>query len=377
MISLLFVGTSAALALHPLNPKIRFQTSIHDTVPIAATAGTGLGPYAAAGYRDGIIMMLKIADAHLAAPKKLLFDVPHEEGYTNKVRSLHMADDMLIVGRDDGNVTVWEMETYKMVANLAHANVSAPTAVTAVARKNRRVVSGGDDSTVKVWSVDENGMLTLKNTIENVDKVLAVAILDDNTIAISDWNLIVTREQYKVSILTNIALNVTTVESFFSTSPFLSLDFSPDGKYLATGAAPAKSIGIATVWKLQSSGISPKMKVYDQHSDAVVSVRWSPDGNYLVTGSSDHHVRVFNVFGDASSRGLKHSFRAPDMVTGASFFSPDSVVWTVRSGELKWQELGSSNRSLVADRLPLSEASHKGTDGDIADRIETPIGVIF
>jgi WD40 repeat protein len=64
----------------------------------------------------------------------------------------------------------------------------------------------------------------------------------------------------------------------------LSIAFSPDSKYLASG-----SYGTVKFWSLESQ---KKVPTLQEHSDCVNSVAFSPDGKYLASGSYDKTVKL-------------------------------------------------------------------------------------
>ncbi|MEE0900065.1 MAG: hypothetical protein UIM25_04165, partial [Bacteroidales bacterium] len=67
-----------------------------------------------------------------------------------------------------------------------------------------------------------------------------------------------------------------------------SVCWSPDGKYLASGAG----FGSLIIWDVNSG---EKLKTLKGHSRSVESVCWSPDGRYLASGSADKTVKIWGV----------------------------------------------------------------------------------
>lgn len=73
----------------------------------------------------------------------------------------------------------------------------------------------------------------------------------------------------------------------------LALDFSPDGKLLASsGGFPSRS-GEIKIWNVAEGTLFKEFK--DPHSDTVVALDFSPDQKHLASGGSDKFVRVFQV----------------------------------------------------------------------------------
>jgi hypothetical protein len=72
------------------------------------------------------------------------------------------------------------------------------------------------------------------------------------------------------------------------TSWVLSVAFSPDGKYLASGSWDHT----VRLWEVESGTC---LRVMEGHRDDVNSVAFSPDGKYLASGSDDKTVRLWEV----------------------------------------------------------------------------------
>ncbi len=119
----------------------------------------------------------------------------------------------------------------------------------------------------------------------------------------------------------------------------LAIDFSPDGKLMATGGGEPSRSGEVKIWEVASGKL---MRSLDNlHSDTVFALRFSPDGTKLASASADRYLKVVSVADGKelkSFEGHTHHVLAVDwsgdgrrLVTGGA----DSVVkvWDFEAGE--------------------------------------------
>ncbi|MEH2009513.1 NB-ARC domain-containing protein [Nostoc sp.] len=113
----------------------------------------------------------------------------------------------------------------------------------------------------------------------------------------------------------------------------LSVTFSPDGKFLATGDAN----GEVRLWNYDGK----QLFTYKGHTSRVWSVVFSPDSNTLASGSDDQTVRLWDVY---TGKCLKTLQGHTNWIWSVSF-SPDGKIlasgsndktiklWNINSGE--------------------------------------------
>jgi len=109
------------------------------------------------------------------------------------------------------------------------------------------------------------------------------------------------------------------------------LSFSPDGKYLVTGARDTK----ASLWKIPSGDIA---KTFEGHKYWVSHASFSPDGKYLLTGTADEFI-----LWDVVAGGKIKSSIAAGQGLASVVFSPDGKVIATTSTDNTvklWKPLG-------------------------------------
>ena len=129
------------------------------------------------------------------------------------------------------------------------------------------------------------------------------------------------------------------------TSPIIdrvnALDFSPDGRLLASGSGEPTRSSEIKLWKVADGSLAQEFK--NTHSDTVLALDFSADGKYLASGGADKFARVI----DLTSGKLVKSFEGhTHHVLGVSWkrdgrtlasSGADNVikVWDFLTGEKK------------------------------------------
>jgi len=157
----------------------------------------------------------------------------------------------------------------------------------------------------------------------------------------------------------------------------LALDFSPDGKFLATGGGEPTRSGELKLWEVGKGLLARSLE--SLHSDTVFAVRFSPDGTKLASAAADKFLKVTSVNDGKllrSFEGHTHHVMAVDwksdgkqLVSGGA----DSVikVWDFDSGE-QIRTLQAVGKQITSVRWNAGKPEVVGASGDAQVRIWNP-----
>ena len=126
-------------------------------------------------------------------------------------------------------------------------------------------------------------------------------------------------------------------------SPFinrvLALDFSEDGKLLATGGGDPSRSGEVMIWDVAK--LELLKNITDAHSDTVFGLDFSRDGQFLLSGAADKFVKIFDVNSGKlvkSFEGHTHhvmdvSWKADQTLIASAGADNAIKIWSVETGE--------------------------------------------
>lgn len=159
---------------------------------------------------------------------------------------------MIATSSDDGTIRLWNGTTGKPVEEFVGQR--SPAGLLA-SGPGRLFVTAGDDKQVSVWDANPG------------------------------WNLIATLgppTENRLDLAKSLFVN-----------RVLSLAFSPDGTILAAGGGEPSRSGEIVLWNVETKSILHQF--VDVHSDTVFSLEFSRDGKYLASGAADKFVKLFDV----------------------------------------------------------------------------------
>ena len=230
----------------------------------------------------------KQADAKLEAEKKAATDSE------KPLRSVAFSPDglTLATGGDDQMVHTWDVETGAPIDRLQGQGAN-PTVLAYLS--DSRLLSGAANKTAVVYSTAIEW--TLARTIGNPD----------------------TGDQFLDRVT--------------------ALDFSADGKTLATGGGEPSRSGEIKFWAVDTGALKSALK--DPHSDTVFGLEFSPDGAQIASCGADRFVKIHNIadgkfvrsFEGHTHHVLGVSWRADGRVLASCGADMAIKVWDVRTGD--------------------------------------------
>ena len=239
------------------------------------------------------------------------------------------------------------LETATVAAKKAGDDAGAaakPLHAVAFSADGKLFATAGDDQIVQLWSATDGqpiGTLAghagpIQHLMFGAGDALISASADKSVIAWrmnAPWKLVAT-----LGPAGDNPLDLTT--SLFA-NRILALDFSPDGKLLATGGGEPSRSGELMIWSIPERKLVKNIE--DAHSDTVLGVEFSRDGLSLVSGAADKFVKTFEVQTGKSIRSFEgHTHHVMDVTwkadqtTLASAGADNAIkVWDANTGEQK------------------------------------------
>lgn len=289
----------AATALHdyPDLPRNEATTLNDSNDNIIAASFSSDGQYFAAGGKEVVVFVWKYPEIEL---------LHRLEGHRDKVQSLAFSPD------------------------------------------NQTLASGSEDNTVRLWRVETGALQKVLNAPSppgGYQRILSVAFSPDGQyLAAANWdnNIYLWRMpggdlwrtlQGSQRPWWDVWKRTNTGDGHQNSVNAVA--FSPDGKWLASGAFD----NTVKLWEMKTGNVH---KTLHWHSDWVLDVAFSPDGRVLASSGQDHQVRLWDVLTGERLRSLQG--HTNDVASVA--FHPDSRVlvsagndrlikyWEVETGAL-------------------------------------------
>ena len=158
------------------------------------------------------------------------------------------------------------------------------------------IATAGDDGTIRLWSGTTGkpleeivGHKAPVGMLVSGPNRLLIGASDDKAVMAWDSN-----PEWKLSATLGPAPeNMLDLAKSAFVNRVVSLAFSPDGKLLATGGGEPSRSGELILWNVETKAIARQL--VDAHSDTVFGIDFSRDGKHLASGAADKFVKQFEV----------------------------------------------------------------------------------
>jgi len=231
-------------------------------------------------------------------------------GHSYSVNSIIYSPDgrYIVSGSGDRTLKLWDAVTCKEVKTFSGHN--ARVSYVTYSPNGKYIASCSNiDRTVKIWDADSgNAVMTISRFF--ADGIDSVEFSPDGKYVA--FRIITGQSNIKIW---NLESN-TEIKSLAGNFPFMV--FSHDWKYIVNTSG--------NDFKLLDVNTGEETKTFSGHIARVNSVKFSPDGKYLVSISSDRKIKLWDVSGRNIATLDSISF------SSRSTFSPDSNFFVVSDG---------------------------------------------
>jgi WD40 repeat protein len=180
-------------------------------------------------------------------------------------------------------------EAIKTKAMAAAKASRQPACALAFSANGQRLAVGCDDGTLHMYDAESGA--PLESLARHRAAVRALAFTSGNIL------LSASARQAQVWDASNLWRPERTIGGTQQPGLFvdrvLALDFSRDGKHLATGGGAAARNGELKIWNVADGKLARSFD--DAHTDTIFGVRFSPDGTRLATASADRFVKILDA----------------------------------------------------------------------------------
>ncbi len=253
------------------------------------------------------------------------------KGHTDSVMAVAFAPDgkRVVTGSDDTLVRIWNKESGQLLKTLT--GHQAAVKYVAFSDDGELVVSVDSNDAIKNWNSKTGEEVEVK--IEPTDTERSVAFSPDGSLQV------LTRlDNQNSAIVSETATGVELMTLKGHTGKVVVVEFAPDGKRVATGSADKS----AKIWDIQTGLV---LATLEGHTQGVNAVSFSADGEELITGSNDKTARIWGTKSGRDvtlqdeelkhARSIAFSSDSQRIVTAnRSIRRPTAILWDASNGKI-------------------------------------------
>jgi WD40 repeat protein len=221
------------------------------------------------------------------------------KGHTSIVNGVAFSHDgaMLLSGSFDKTAILWQAPLKDgqpdwRKASLHH-RLSGHTAEiydVSFFADGKRAVTGANDNTLRVWDTRSGKMLA--HLVGHSDKIDAIAISPSGLLASGDNSGELRLWPPRLLDGVTDGREVRTTQTLPKTGYIGKLRFSPDGRHLLATCGYVGCNTTQRVWDLNAGALVSRFKA---HGEIVLAADWSPDGRWVATGGGQNkEIRIWN-----------------------------------------------------------------------------------
>jgi WD40 repeat protein len=171
----------------------------------------------------------------------------------------------------------------KQAASASEKNITT----TAFAPDGKSFATSGDDNMIHTWGAEKGQPFEVFGNLGQSGRLIAYApdgsiISVDKEGKVRTWK---TTPEWKLEKVIGSAVGESPIIDRVT-----SLDYSPDGKTLASGGGDPSRSGEVLLWNTVDAKL--KLDLSGIHSDSVLDIDFSPDGSHIATAAADKFVKV-------------------------------------------------------------------------------------
>ena len=283
---------------------------------------------------------------------------------------LQSVDGCMLIGQSSGKVARWSKDlSTKLSETPAY---DSPVVGIGNTNKGSRLIVAY-----------QNGLTKVLNTVDlttiwawNASTALVPTVVQTLTVTPDDSILTASKEK---------SIKAWKVDGSVAAKPSLSghtdrvlaIDYSPDGKRLATtGGEPSRS-GEVKLWNVETGALEKSLD--SLHSDTVFGIRFSPDGKFLATCAADKFAKVTQLSDYKTLRPLEghtnHVLGLDWKADGKQIVTVGAdqalKLWNVETGE-QVRTAQSAGKQITGVRWSATKPVITGSSGDKNVRLWNP-----